>query len=706
MRSAVLRLASLAPLVLLAACGGASASSGDAAKSARDAKQVPDISIGDAALAQGGLDTLGGGRNRSAADVATGGALHFDHLLREQPVKMDGELREWPARVAAKTALKGDSSRSAMAVSLQYDDARIYVGAEIADDAFMRTSLFKETEDHAVLTLAFPVGNGGALATYEVSLFAGEPGESAGTVRFTSGARRGQEVPGAKIVEAPDKGGYSFEASIPWGAFAEGRTTRVGLHGSVRYVDADSPTNVRAVLATSSGDAAHAASLPLIPTEPELALVEGLLSPKGLLGTSPKLDLIVDVAGDAMKERVAVYDHFLTIVGPHYRGGSEYFFRDLGADLVRLDARPITGRKVDDLVLARRYETEGTTREVFEVWSILKGSEEPQTTFAHEISVARGSQRVANAVHVGGRDIEVGYEPAAGWDVSTYKEPTSGDVEPIVLPWGAVKSQTFRFDGSKFVKAHEVAQQAATGFVATPGGPSARDSFSNTLAEARKQEPATPTVSKGGDLSADVLALYKKDHNVAPSTKARFDLAVNVGGGAENERVLLLGRDLVVFGPGFKGGTGYSSVTLSMFASDDDIHEVSARDLTGDGAADIVVRGARHVKASGQPAPVDVESLFVYQIDSGDSINRVFAIETSREQGRKRVQGLVQFVPADDHKSFEIDVRPGLARGWNARSYPWQQEQPGGQMEPLLLPWGGVQGLRYSWDGTKFSVKN
>src|SRR6185437_6588674 len=98
-------------------------------------------------------------------------ALRFDRVARDQPVKMDGVLKEWPARSAAKTAIKGDSSKTAFAVALQYDDARIYVGGEVADDAFMRTSLFKDTEDHAVLTLAFPVGSGGALAAYDVALF-------------------------------------------------------------------------------------------------------------------------------------------------------------------------------------------------------------------------------------------------------------------------------------------------------------------------------------------------------------------------------------------------------------------------------------------------------------------------------------------------------------------------------------------------------
>jgi hypothetical protein len=42
--------------------------------------------------------------------------------------------------------------------------------------------------------------------------------------------------------------------------------------------------------------------------------------------------------------------------------------------------------------------------------------------------------------------------------------------------------------------------------------------------------------------------------------------------------------------------------------------------------------------------------------------------------------------------------------GWNEQSYPWSQEQPGtGALEPLLLPWGGIASLRYTWNGTLFA---
>jgi hypothetical protein len=629
--------------------------------------------------------------------------LHFDHVDKDSPVKMDGSLREWPARAGAKRVVKGDASKTAFSVALQYDDGHIYVGGEVGDASFERTSHFGDGEDHAVLSIAFPVGSGGALAAYDIALFAGQPGESEGVVRFASGARRGRDVAGAKIVEAPEPGGYSFEASIPWSAFPEGHNTRVGLRGAVRYIDADGSNAARAILASGDGDAQHPADLPSIPTEAEEAMIEGLLVPKGLLGATPKFDLVADVAGDAMKERITVFDQYITICGPHYRGGNEFFFRDLGAELVSLDARPITGRAKDDLVVQRRFDIQGSQRRWFEVWSILPGSDEPKTTFAHEISVASGQSHVDDAVHVAGHDIEIATDAASGWDASTYKEPTMTDVEPVLLPWGAVKSQVYRFDGAKFAKVKEVAQQPAPG---APGAATPRETYATALAQARAEEPATPTVSKGRDLSTDVLALYKKEHNVPADTTPRIDLQVNAGGDdARPERVVVLGRDIVVFGPGFKGGTGYATITLSQFARDEDVKELSARDLTGDGGAELVVRGIRHVNASGSRDPVETGDLFIYQVDS-DSIARIFAIETSREQHHKRVQGLVQFMPSDDHKTFEIDVRPGIARGWTKKTYPWAQDQPGGSVEPLLLPWGGVAGLRYAWDGSKFALKN
>ena len=50
------------------------------------------------------------------------------------------------------------------------------------------------------------------------SIYAGKPGESEGSVRYGG---RGA-VPGAKIVEAPEAGGYTLEAIVPWSALPGG----------------------------------------------------------------------------------------------------------------------------------------------------------------------------------------------------------------------------------------------------------------------------------------------------------------------------------------------------------------------------------------------------------------------------------------------------------------------------------------------------
>lgn len=674
-------------LLLLAACGGGpSAPPKSAGSGGGGGAGKPDEQVSKAAVEQGGV--FWNGQKDGAAAAAVAGTLHAEVVDKESPVKLDGVLKEWPARVAAKQAIQGHGS-AGISVALQYDADKIYVGAEVADELLFRTSRFGENEDHASLILAVPTGNG--FAAYEIGLFAGKPGESAGSVRFLAGGHKGQEVPGSKIVEAPAGKGYSFEAVIPWSTFPEARLVRLGLRGAVRYYDSDG-SQVKTILATGPGDASKPGELPALPTQAEISLMEGMLGPKGMLDKAPKFEVLADVAGDAMKERVALYDRFFVIYGPAYREGKQFFYRDVNSEIVEMTARDVTGRGKDDIVLRRRFSSGGGYREWFEVWSCL-GSDEPTTTFAHEIAIVSGPKKVTNAVRASQKEIEVTVEPPTGWDVQTYREPTASDVEPVLLPWGAVKSRTFRFEGNKFAKYKQVDQAPAPGVQPEKGQ-------HDTLPDPSKQPP-TPPVRQGGDLSAQMLDGYRRDRSVGADVKPKVDLQVNVAEDARPERVVLLGRDIVVFGPGFKGGNQYAYITLSQFSDAADIGDLTARDLNGDGAADLVVRGVRRVTPPGSSDRVDVESIFVYDLRGG-TINRIFAIETAREQGGKRVQGLVQFIPSRSGKGFEIDVRPGVAKGWTEKTYPWPQEQPGGQIEPLLLPWGGIPSLRYTWNGSQF----
>ncbi len=627
-----------------------------------------------------------------APEVSADG-LRLEALDRKSPVKLDGVLSEWSAMAKATVVVQG-TTKASLKVALQYDETKLYVGGEVIDPSFVAG------KDYVSLILAVPKpGDGGAYASYDLALFAGKPGESAGSVRY---GRHGT-VPGAKIVEAPTEDGYSFEAIVPYGAIPEMRSTRVGVHGVAAYVNRDG------VVATGPGDAQRPAAMAWVPSEPELAMIEQLLAPKGLTKIAPAAEIVADLTGDGVRERIAVFEHYLTICGPSYLGGTAFFYRDLVGELLKLEVRDVSGRGRGDVVVRRRQSAGDGTREYIEVISALSANQEPQVTFAHEIGIRQSDRHVDNAVHLSRGQIEVSTEPPTGWAAATYDEPVATDVEPILLPWGGVRSQVFRFDGSRFARAKEVTQAIHGGAppATTERGQEDEGQDRGPVGESpsravfvRPAEPPTPKVARGGDLSAQVLEQYRKDRAISSGSAPKADLMVQVTGDSRPERVLLFGRDIVVFGPGFKDGTGYTFLTLQQFADASDIREMSARDLTGSGAADLVVRGVR--RQSTGKSSVEVEMMFVYEVKD-DAIARVFGIETAREHKGKRVQGLVQFVPAPGGKSFDILSAPGRATGWNAKTYPWAQDQPGdGNLEPLLLPWGGISSVRYTWNGSQF----
>ena len=677
-------------LGLVACGGGGSASSAKSAQEGKATKAEPHESIGDLAAAQGGLSMLGGNGNReegsTGVEIALGSTLRIEDVDRKTPVKRDGVLKEWSSRVNAGESLSGKTDGLALAVAVQSDDTKLYVAAEITDPAPARTAAHNESDSHVSFTLGFPTGRGG-LKAYEIGFFPGKPGESSGVVRWLAGPSKGQDVPGAKIVENDQKGGFLFEAAIPWTSFVEARVMRVGLRAAFRYHDRSGA----GVIGTGGGSVEHPNDLAALPSAAEQAVVDGLLAPKNLAGTAPRIDVFSDVSGDERKERISVFGKFFTICGPGYRGGKQFFWREVQGELSSFETRDLTGRGKDDMIVRRRVNGSGVVHELIEVWTVPSAGDEPATIFTQEISISDKQHRVANAVRISGPQIEVSVEPAQGWDASSFREPTNGE-EGILLPWGAVKSRTFRLEKGRFVKASEVAQAGtaapAVAAAQTPESP---------------RDLPTPSVGKSTDLSKLVMDQALKDQGVGPGTKPKFDIEVHVDGDARSERVALIGRDIVVLGPGFKGGNGYARMSLTQFTDDKDISELTARDVTGDGAAELIVRGVRHVTTP-QGDNVSVDGMFIYQVKGG-AIARVFAIETGRELSGKRVQGLVQLVPSKGGKGFEIDVRPGVARGWTEKTYPWPQDKPGGAIEPLLLPWGGVSSMHYAWNGSQFASK-
>jgi len=662
-------------LPLLAGCGGAS--SQQAKSPSGSGANGGDRSIGDAAVRQGGM--------WSTEETAPPLASALEAFRVEKKIKLDGVLGEWPARTAATTVVQGAAGELTFQGAVQYDDQYVYVAGETNDSKFVAG------KDHASLAIAIP-GPGGIPSGHEVAFFLGKPGETAGRVQFAFGPKRGEVVPGAKVVEAPHAGGgVSFEAVVPWSTFPEARAVRVGLRGVLSYYDAGEGNGKSAtILATGPGDAEHVAALPSLPTEPEQALMAGLLKPRGLAAKGPTVDVYADVFGDGQRERVSVFGPFLTIVGQGYRDGKEFFYRDMGGrTVVRVDARDVTGEGKDDLLVRSHFEQGGMTHDWFEVWQIAP-SGEPVTLFGQEIELGRGNAKIANSVHVHEREIEITVDPAAGPGTSLI--PTKpNEVEPILTPWGSVRSRTYRFDGSKFVPKNEIAQKPQAG----PGAPPPQVAAVAPPSSPSSTTPAPQNARAAAPDKRDLLDTYRREHNVPADLAPTGQATVNLREGTVN--AVLLGNDLVIYGPGFKGGAQYAYLSLPQFASPGAVKELAVRDLNGDDVRDLIVRGI-HIVAPRQGTTPEItsEAIFAYELRDG-KFARLFAVETAREQGQNRVQSAFQFLPAKSGgKGIDIELRPGKATGWTEKSYPWPNEQPG-PVEPLVLPWSRTS-TRYGYN--------
>jgi hypothetical protein len=195
-----------------------------------------------------------------------------------------------------------------------------------------------------------------------------------------------------------------------------------------------------------------------------------------------------------------------------------------------------------------------------------------------------------------------------------------------------------------------------------------------------------------------VLDLYRKDRKLDSKNKPRFDLATDVAEDRQNERILVFGRELVVFGKGFQGGQGYTALSVG-FADPRDVADVTTRDLNGDGKAEILVRGVQRIDAPKDlgKGKIERELLLVYTVQ-GDKLIRVAALETGMRFEDKRVASTVAFLPAA--QGLDLQMGPGNAVGWDQKSFPFRQETaPISGIEPLVLPWSSPVRLRWGASG-------
>jgi len=608
-------------------------------------------------------------------------------LTEPGDISIDGALDDWGNAAFFPLAARIEgNTRVAVRAALAYDKSYLYVAGNVVDPSFVRTTRYAHNEDHVELLLSFPDEDGSYGRVYEVKLFAGKPGEIAGRVIAVGLG----VVRGAEIVEATSTGGYTFEAKIPWTLFPQAAHTRVKIRGVVRYIDGNG-RSVAGII--GSAPATRSADMPFLATAPEQSVMRGLVRDRGL--GDPTVDLVANVAGDSMKERVLVYGRYLVVYGPSFRGGSEYFWSDLEVDpdageLPLFEVRDVNGDGISEIVMRKRISRGGGWRELLQVMSFKGDNLVP--IFEHETGIGSSIGTIENSVTFvpsgRGFNIVIALGTDVGYDSTNYREPAETERASLLLPWGTVQSRTYGWDRNKFVKRAE--QSKAPGSVPNRPTPLPRPPA------APPPRPPSPD-----ELLEKVYAKYKLAHGISDFSSPTFDFVTNVAGSDEVERVICHGRDLVVFGKEFLSASGYVSLSMRQFASDADIHHVSAFDVTGDGQAEIIVRGSQKAAAPEELGGGELvrEVIFMYRVTEL-SIKRVFAAETSVSIGRNRIHSLLGFVPVAG--GYAIELRPGRAVGWTRATWPYRQDvEAVSGLEPIVLPWteGGV---RYRFGGETF----
>lgn len=187
-----------------------------------------------------------------------------------------------------------------------------------------------------------------------------------------------------------------------------------------------------------------------------------------------------------------------------------------------------------------------------------------------------------------------------------------------------------------------------------------------------------------------MLNSFRRDRDLVGVTPS-FERTADVAGDRAPERIAVVEQYVMAFGPGIRGGQSYVYRSLPVRAARD-VLGLEARDVSGDGKAEIVLRW-RETNAAGER-----ELWGAFGITSGDvpTVAPLLVVETGKRVGDRRLANEVRVVGGG-----EIEQRPGAVTGFDEASYV---EAPARDAQPILLPWGPIASRRFRWDGASFVV--
>lgn len=173
----------------------------------------------------------------------------------------------------------------------------------------------------------------------------------------------------------------------------------------------------------------------------------------------PRFAQKADLGEDKTPETIMVLGNILLVAGPHFRGGTSYFYSAVPAqtpdDILDLSTGDLTGDGRAEVIIRIRQQLGDLSRELLLVQQFNDGSF--SRLLAAEVKREQGGNDIENSVRLlrAGRQLALEISPgrAKGWssDNFPYLLSSTDGIEPLLLPWKE-KPVRYRFDGQRLVR--------------------------------------------------------------------------------------------------------------------------------------------------------------------------------------------------------------------------------------------------------------